>query len=124
MTFDLTSYDQPEHVNCLTARDVAQHADLWVLANLANSRKVAAHLLQTATDLMTASQTLMNIFLLDGYDPSRETQTGLTEAQRLIVLTLASACAHNAALFVKEAHRRRIRRAAPGWDPITTPITA
>ncbi len=125
MSFDLSRYNRHEYKNCLTARDVTRHADLFVVAYLCDdNRKLAAHLLQTAADLMVASQTLMNIYLLDGYDPSSDTYPGLTEAQRLQVLTLASTCAYNATLFVQEAQHRRIRRAAPGWDPITTPVTA
>jgi hypothetical protein len=124
MTVDLSGYDRPEHAGCLTARDVTEHGDLWVLAHLANNRKLAVHLLQTAFDLMVTAQTLMKLFLLDGYDPSSDTNPGLTEEQRLQVLTLASTCAYNATLFVQEAQRRRIRRVTAGWDPITTPVTA
>jgi hypothetical protein len=123
MSLDLTAYNQLEHLGCLTDHDVSDHAAVWVLANLANNRRLVAHLLQVATDLMVTSQTLMTIFLLDGYDPSSDTNPGLTEAQRLQVLTLASTCAYNATLFVQHAQRRRIRRAATGWDPITTPAT-
>jgi hypothetical protein len=122
MTVDLSGYDRPEH-GCLTARDVTEHGDLWVLAYLANNRKLAVHLLQTAADLMVTAQTLLKLFLLDGYDPSSDTNPGLTQEQRLQVLTLASTCAYNATLFVQEAQRRRIRRVNTGWDPITTPVT-
>ena len=124
MTLDLSDYDRPEHTGCLTARDVTEHGDLWVLAHLANNRKLVVHLLQTVADLMVTAQTLMKLFLIDGYDPSRDTKPGLTEAQRLQVLTLASTCAYNATLFVQEAQRRRVKRATAGWDPITTPVTA
>jgi hypothetical protein len=123
MSLDLSNYDQLEHMGCLTDRDVSDHAAVWVLANLADNRKLVAHLLQIAADLMVTSQTLMKIFLLDGYDPSSDTNPGLSEVQRLQVLTLASTCAYNATLFVQHAQRRRIRRAARGWDPITTPVT-
>ena len=129
MRIDLTGYDRPEHTGCLTARDVTEHGDLWVLTHLANNRRLVAHLLQTATDLMTTAQTLTRIFLHDrslGHEThtcDSDCFTGLTEAQRLQVLTLASTCAHNANLFVQEAQRRRFRRAITGWDPITTPIT-
>jgi hypothetical protein len=125
MTLDLSGYDRHECKNCLTARDVARHADLYTAAYLTtDNRALAAHLLQNAADLMLAAQTLMKLFLLDGYDPSSNPNPGLTEAQRLQVLTLASTCAYNATLFVQEAQHRRIRRAATGWDPITTPATA
>jgi hypothetical protein len=133
MSLDLSGYDRPEHTCCLTARDVTDHGDLWVLVHLANNRKLVAHLLETATDLMTTAQILSRIFLHDGchahdghnsHDGDTACLTGLTEEQRLQVLTLASTCAYNATLFVQEAQRRRIRRAATGWDPITTPVTA
>ncbi|BCJ55080.1 hypothetical protein Asp14428_65550 [Actinoplanes sp. NBRC 14428] len=123
MILDLSGYNLPEHTGCLTERQVADHAAVWLLANLANNRKLAAHLLQTANDLMVTAQTLMQIFLHDGYDPSCKTNPGLTEAQRLQVLTLASTCAYNATRFIQEAQRRRIRRPATGWDPITNPVT-
>jgi hypothetical protein len=61
MTLDLSGYDRPEHAGCLTTGDVTEHGDLWVLAHLANNRKLAAHLLQTAADLMVTAQTLMKI---------------------------------------------------------------
>jgi hypothetical protein len=121
MSLNLSGYDRPEHTGCLTARDVTEHGDLWVLVHLANNRKLVAHLLETAADLMTAAQLLSRIFLHDG--DTADSPTGLTEAQRLQVLTLASTCAYNATLFVQEAQRRRIRRATEGWDPITTPVT-
>lgn len=89
-----------------------------------DNRALVAHLLQTAADLMLSAQTLMKLFLIDGYDSSCDSNPGLAEAQRLQVLTLASTCAYNATLFVQEAQHRRIRRAATGWDPITTPVTA
>jgi len=72
---------------------------------------------------MTASQALMRLFLEDGQTPSRDTQDGLTQAQRHQVLTLASTCAYNANLFLQEAQRRRFTRANDGWDPITKPAT-
>jgi hypothetical protein len=124
MTVDLSSYDRPEHRNCLTARDITRHADLYVLAYLCGNRDLVAHLLQTAADLMTTAQTLMRLYLEDGFDPTRDPQEGLTEAQRLQVLTLASTCVYNATQFVQEAQRRRVKRAHAGWDPITTPVTA
>jgi hypothetical protein len=122
MTVDLAGYDRPEHRGCLTARDVTMHADLYTLAYLCDYRQLVAHLLHTAADLMTTAQTLMRLFLEDGFDPSRDPQQGLTEAQRLQVLTLASTCAYNATQFVQEAQRRRVKRAHAGWDPITTPL--
>jgi hypothetical protein len=125
MTVDLSGYDRPEHGNCLTARDITRHADLYVLAYLCtDNRQLVVHLLQTAADLMTTAQTLTRLFLEDGFDPSRDPQQGLTEAQRLQVLTLASTCAYNATQFVQEAQRRRVKRVHAGWDPITTPVTA
>jgi hypothetical protein len=124
MPLNLTGYDRPEHTGCLTARDLTLHADLYVLAYLCGNRELVAHLLQTAADLMTTAQTLTRLYLEDGHDPSRDTQEGLTEAQRLQVLTLASTCAYNATQFVQEAQRRRVKRANAGWDPITTPVTA
>ena len=125
MTLDLSGYDSQECKNCLSARDVTRHADLYAAAYLiTDNRRLAAHLLQNAADLMVSAQTLMKLFLLDGYDPSRDTNPGLTEVQRLQVLTLASTCAYNATLFVQEAQRRRVRRVFEGWDPITTPVTA
>ncbi len=132
MSLDLSGYDRPEHTGCLTARDVTEHGDLWVLVHLANNRTLVAHLLETAADLMTTAQTLSRIFLHDGchahdghnhHDGDTACLTGLTEAQRLQVLTLASTCAYNATLFVQEAQGRRIKRAHPGRDPITTPVT-
>jgi hypothetical protein len=130
MSVDLAGFDRPEHRGCLTGRDVARHADLFVLAYLCtDNRALVAHLLQQAADLMTASSTLSKLFLEDGWDsttPARSDTawpTGLTEAQRLGVLTLASTCAHNAALFVQEAQHRRLKRTGQGWDPITTPCT-
>lgn len=134
MSLDLAGYDRPEHSHCLTARDLTRHADLYVLTYLdTNNRALVAHLLQEACDLMTAAQALSRIFLHDGChthdghnrhdDATGVCQTGLTEAQRLQVLTLASTCAYNATLFVQEAQRHRIQRAAQGWDPITTPVT-
>jgi hypothetical protein len=125
MTADLAGYDWPEHRGCLTARDVTMHADLYTLAYLCtDNRQLVAHLLHTAADLMTTAQTLMCLFLEDGFDPSRDPQQGLTEAQRFQVLTLASTCAYNATQFVQEAQRRRVKRVNAGWDPITTPVTA
>ena len=131
MSLDLSAYDLTECRNCLTARDVARHADLYIITYLCDdNRDLVAHLLTNAADLMAASQTLMRLFLDDGCDSSspnatdRAYPTGLTQAQRHQVLTLASTCAYNATLFVQEAQRRRIRRAAQGWDPITTPATA
>jgi len=124
MSLNLSGYDRPEHTGCLTAHNVARHADLYVLTYLdTDNRALVAHLLQTAADLMLTAQTQMKLFLIDGYDPSCDTKPGLTEAQRLQVLTLASTCAYNATLFVQEAQRRRITRANEGWDPITTPVT-
>jgi hypothetical protein len=133
MSFDLSGYDRPEHTCCLTARNVSRHADLYALTYLCtDNRALVAHLLQETSDLMAASQTLSRIFLHDGYhahkgqnshDGDTACLTGLTEAQRLQVLTLASTCAYNATLFVQEAQRRRIRRVSTGWDPITTPVT-
>jgi hypothetical protein len=124
MAFDLREYDLFECTNCLTARNVTRHADVYTAAHLsADNRALVGHLLDVANFLMGASQTLTRLFLTDGHDPSRDTQEGLTEAQRLQVLTLASTCAYNATLFVQEAQRRRIRRPAQGWDPITTPVT-
>jgi hypothetical protein len=124
MDLDLSGYDRPECTGCLTAHVVNRHADRYALTYLhTDNRALVAHLLQTASDLMLGAQTLMKLFLLDGYDPSRDTNPGLTEVQRLQVLTLASTCAYNATLFVQEAQHRRIRRAAMGWDPITTPTT-
>jgi hypothetical protein len=124
MTLDLSNYDRPEHRGCLTERDLTRHADLYALTYLCtDNRALVAHLLQTAADLMVAAQTLMQQFLLDGYDPSGDTNPGLTQPQRFGVLTLASTCAYNANLFVQEAQRRRIKRANEGWDPITTPVT-
>ncbi|GIE90887.1 hypothetical protein [Actinoplanes regularis] len=125
MTLDLSGYDRPEYRGCLTARDLTRHSDQYALTYLCtDNRALVAHLLQTAADLMLGAQTLMKLFLIDGYDSSCDTNPGLTEAQRLQVLTLASTCAYNATLFVQEAQRRRIRRVATGWDPITTPVTA
>jgi hypothetical protein len=125
MPLGLTGYDRPEHTGCLTARDVTRHADLYQVTYLsADNRALVAHLLQTADELMTSAQTMTRLFLEDGHDPSCTSQTGLTEAQRLGVLTLASTCVHNAALFVQEAQHRRVNRAVEGWDPITTPVTA
>ena len=124
MTVDLAGYDRPEHRNCLTARDLTMHADLYALAYLCDNRQLVAHLLHTAADLMTTAQTLTRLFLEDGFDPTRDPQQGLTEAQRLQVLTLASTCAYNATQFVQEAQRRRVKRAHAGWDPITKPVTA
>jgi hypothetical protein len=122
MSLDLSGYDAHEYKNCLTARDLTRHADLYALTYLdTDNRALVAHLLQEASQLMTAAQMLSRIFLHDGHDAT--CPTGLTEAQRLQVLTLASTCAYNATLFVQEAQRRRIRRAATGWDPITTPVT-
>jgi hypothetical protein len=124
MSLDLSGYERPEHRGCLTVRDITMHADLYVLTYLCGNRELVAHLLQTADDLMTSAQLMSRRFLEDGHDPSRDTQEGLTEAQRLQVLTLASTCAYNATLFVQEAQRRRVKRANAGWDPITTPVTA
>ena len=123
MTVDLAGYDRPEHRGCLTARDLTMHADLYVLAYLCDHRQLVAHLLHTAADLMTTAHTLTRLFLEDGFDPTRDPQQGLTEAQRLQVLTLASTCAYNATQFVQEAQRRRVTRVNAGWDPITTPVT-
>lgn len=125
MSLDLSEYDKNESRNCLSARDITRLADLYVITYLCDdNRAVIAFLMQNADDLMTAAQELMRIFLTDGYDPSRDTQDGLTDAQRHQVLTVASTCAYNATLFVQEAQRRRIQRPADGWDPITTPVTA
>ena len=124
MTADLAGYDRPEHRGCLTARDLTMHADLYTLTYLCDHRELVAHLLHTAADLMTTAQTLTRLFLEDGFDPTRDPQEGLTEAQRLQVLTLASTCAYNATQFVQEAQRRRVKRAHAGWDPITTPLAA
>jgi hypothetical protein len=123
MSLDLSGYDQPEHRGCMTARDISRHADLYILTYLCSNRRLVAHLLQTADDLMTSAQLMSRRFLHDGYDPSRDTQDGLTEAQRLQVLTLAATCAYNATLYVQEAQRRRVVRVHSGWDPITTPLT-
>ena len=129
MSLDLTGYDRPEHHGCLTARDVTRHADLYALAYLCtDNRALVAHLLHEASDLMAASATLSQLFLHDGWDatsPARSDTpwpTGLTETERLGVLTLASTCAYNAALFVQEAQHRRVKRASSGWDPITHPF--
>jgi hypothetical protein len=131
MSLDLSVYDRPEHCGCLTARDISRHADLYALAYLCtDNRALVAHLLHEAADLMTAAQTLSRFFLEDGWDGTAPTSTdtpwptGLTEAQRLGVLTLASTCAYNAALFVQEAQRRRVKRAVSGSDPITNPLAA
>jgi len=125
MSLDLSDYDQTGCRNCLTARDIARLADLYVTTYLAcDNRGVVAFLLQNADDLSTAAQELMRLFLTDGYDPTRDTQDGLTEAQRHQVLVVASTCAYNATLFVQEAQHRRVTRANAGWDPITTPINA
>ena len=130
MSLDLSTFDRPEHRGCLTARDLTRHADLYQLAYLCtDNRALVAHLLGEACDLMTAAQTLSRFFLHDGWDSTTPTRTdmpwptGLTETQRHAVLTLASTCAHNAALYLQEAHHRRIRRTAEGWDPITNPFT-
>jgi hypothetical protein len=133
MTLDLSDYDTHECRNCLTARDVTRHADLFIVTYLCDdNRALVAHLLGVAADLMTAAQNLSLIFLHDGHhthdghnshDGDTACVTGLTEVQRLQVLTLASTCAYNATLFVQEAQRRRIRRPVMGWDPITTPIS-
>ncbi len=130
MTIDLSGYDRPEHRGCLTARDITRHADLYQVAYLcSDNRALVAHLLREASDLMTASATLSKLFLEDGWDSTSPASsdtpwpTGLTETERLGLLTLASTCAYNAALFVQEAQRRRICRASPGWDPITNPFT-
>jgi hypothetical protein len=124
MSLNLAGYDRPEHTGCLTARDLTLHADLYALTYLCDNRQLVAHLLHTAADLMTTAHTLTRLYLEDGFDPTRDAQQGLTEAQRLQVLTLASTCAYNATLFVQEAQRRRVKRANPGWDPITKPVTA
>jgi hypothetical protein len=125
MSLDLSNYDLHECKYCLTARDVTRHADLYTAAYLStDNRALVAHLLDVADGLMTAAQTLTGLFLTDGHDPSRDTQEGLTEAQRLQVLTLASTCAYNATLFLQEAQHRRVTRAVAGWDPITKPIAA
>ena len=124
MSLVLSTYDQPEHQHCLTARQVTRLGDLYRLTYLCENRELVAFLLTEADDLMTAAKTLMRLFLTDGHILDRATQEGLTEAQRLQVLTLASTCAYNATLFVQEAQHRRITRAVAGWDPITTPVTA
>jgi hypothetical protein len=131
MTLDLAGYDRPEHRHCLTARDVTRHADLYALAYLCtDNRALVAHLPQTADELMLTAQTLSRLFLVDGHNPLADRQPGLTETQRLGVLTLASTCAYNAALFVQEAQRRRVtapdragtRSPAPSPDrPHTAP---
>jgi hypothetical protein len=128
MPLNLSGYDRPEHRGCLTARDITRHADLYALAYLcSDNRALVAHLLHEASDLMAASQILSKLFLEDGWDSTSPASsdtpwpTGLTETQRLGVLTQASTCAHNAALFVQEAQRRRVLRASSGWDPITHP---
>ena len=130
MSLDPTGYDRPEHHGSLTARDVARHADLYQLAYLCtDNRALVAHLLNEASDLMAASATLSKLFLEDGWDSTSAARSdtpwpiGLTDAERLGVLTLASTCAHNAALFLHEAQHRRIKRASAGWDPITNPFT-
>jgi hypothetical protein len=123
MSVDLSVYDGPEHQRCLTTREVSEHADFWLLTNLASNRELAAHLLRTAGDLMVTAQTVMRLYLEDGYDHAhRTTGDGFTDAQRHQVLTLASTCIYNANLFVQEAQRRRIKRRHPGWDPITLPV--
>jgi hypothetical protein len=124
MSLDLSAYDRPEHTGCLTARQVTRLGDVYLLTYLCENRELVAFLLREAADLMVAAQTLSRLFLQDGHDPTRTTQEGLTQAQRLQVLTLASTCAYNATLFVQEAQRRRVQRANAGWDPITTPVTA
>jgi hypothetical protein len=125
MDLDLSAFNTHEYKNCLTARDLTRHADLYAAAFMAtDNRALVGHLLEFAEDLMTASQTLTDLFLTDGHDPSRDTQEGLTEVQRLQVLTLASTCAYNATLFLQEAQRRRVKRVHAGWDPITSPVTA
>jgi hypothetical protein len=125
MSLNLSVFDRPEHRGCLTARDVTRNADLYQVTYLStDNRALVAYLLHIAADLMQASQQLTRLFLYDGYDPTLDTQSGLTETQRLGVLTLASTCAHNAALFVQEAQRRRVHRTAEGWDPITNPLDA
>jgi hypothetical protein len=125
MSLDLSVYDRPEHRGCLTARDVTRHADLFQVAYLCtDNRALVAHLLQTADDLMVTAQTMAWLFLIDGHNPIAAVQQGLTEAQRHTVLTLASTCVHNAALFVQEAQRRRVQRANAGWDPIINPTAA
>ena len=130
MPVTLSGYDRPEHRGCLTARDITRHADLYALAYLCtDNRALVAHLLHEAADLMAAAATLATLFLHDGWDntspASSDTPwpTGLTETERLGVLTLASTCAHNAALFLQEAQHRRVHRAGSGWDPITHPFT-
>jgi hypothetical protein len=129
MSLDLSTFDRSEYRGCLTVRDITRHADLYALAYLCtDNRALVAHLLSEASDLMAASRTLSRYFLEDGWDHTsadctdRPTPTGLTEAQRHAVLTLASTCAHNAALFIQEAQRRRVRRAVSGWDPFTNPF--
>ena len=125
MSLDLSGYDSHEHQHCLTAHDITRHADLFQVTYLhADNRALVAHLLTLAADLMQASQQLMRLFVYDGYDPTCDTQPGLTETERLGVLTLASTCAYNAALYVQEAQRRRVHRASSGWDPITNPLAA
>jgi hypothetical protein len=128
MSLNLSGYYQSK--NCLTPRQVTRHADLCMLTYLCtDNRAVVAHLLQEASDLMAASAALSELFLEDGWDSTSPAgshtpwPTGLTETQRLGVLTLASTCAYNAALFVQEAQRRRVHRTAEGWDPITHPLT-
>ncbi|MDI6098188.1 hypothetical protein QLQ12_06170 [Actinoplanes sp. NEAU-A12] len=130
MSLDLFNSDRPVHTGCLTSRDVARHADLYALTyQFTDNRALVAHLLHEASDLMDAARTLSKVFLEDGWDStspaSSETPwpTGLTEAQRHGVITLASTCAFNATLFVQEAQRRRIKRAVEGWDPIASPFT-
>ena len=128
MPVDLSGYDRPEHRGCLTARQVARHALAYLCTD---NRALVAHLLQQASDLMAAAHVLAQLFLHDGWDttsaPTADTGSsgpaGLTEVQRLGLLTLASTCAHNAALFLQEAQHRRVHRAGSGWDPITNPYT-
>jgi hypothetical protein len=124
MALDLFGNTQPEHEHCLTARQVTQLGDLYRLTYSCDNRELVAFLLREATDLMTAAQTFNRLFLTDGHDPSRNTQEGLTDAQRVQVLTLASTCAYNATLYLQEAQRRRVPRVRTGWDPITKPIAA
>ncbi|MEU7909440.1 hypothetical protein [Actinoplanes sp. NPDC049118] len=124
MSIDLSAFDLIEHRNCLTARDVTLHSDLYVLTYLCGHRELIAHLLDVAADLMITSQALILLYLTDGYDPDHSTQPGLTEAERHQVMTLASTCVYNAALYVQEAQRRKVPRANAGWDPITAPQTA
>jgi hypothetical protein len=124
MTLDLSDYTQPEHIGCLSACEITDHADLWVLTHLADNRALVAHLLRTAADLTVAAQTLMRLFLEDGYDHTTGTAgDGYTDHQRHQLLTLVSTCTYNANLFVQEARRRRMKRVHAGWDPITTPVT-